>query len=114
MNLELLLDANLSWRSVSVLKNEFDDCSHVDNIDLKVPAKDWDIWDYAKAHGLVIVTYDEDFLNLSVIRGFPPKVVLLKTVNQSRKKTEELLIRAKAQIADFQNSKEYGVLEIVG
>ncbi len=40
MNLRLLLDANLSWRSVPVLKEFFDDCFHVDDIGLKVPAKD--------------------------------------------------------------------------
>ncbi len=48
MNIRLLLDANLSWRSVSILKMFFDDCFHVDSIGLHVPAKDMEIWQYAK------------------------------------------------------------------
>jgi len=37
---KLLLDANLSWRMIAVLKQHFDDCFHVDNISITVPAKD--------------------------------------------------------------------------
>jgi hypothetical protein len=40
MQVILLLDANLSWRSVAVLKNHYDNCLHVDNIGLPIPAKD--------------------------------------------------------------------------
>ncbi|MDR0863940.1 MAG: DUF5615 family PIN-like protein [Candidatus Symbiothrix sp.] len=113
MKLKLLLDANLSWRSVSVLKNHFEDCFHVDSIGLKIPAKDTEIWKYAKAHDLLIVTNDEDFLNLSLIKGFPPKIILLKTGNQNRKLIEDLLIRERAQIVEFLFSNEYGILEIL-
>ena len=40
MQILLLLDANLSWRSVAVLKIHFDDCLHVDDTELPIPAKD--------------------------------------------------------------------------
>ena len=40
MQIRLLLDANLSWRSVGVLKHHFNDCAHVDNSGLPIPAKD--------------------------------------------------------------------------
>ena len=113
MNPKLLLDANLSWRSTTVLKAHFEDCFHVDSIGLVVPAKDKEIWKYAKLHDLLIVTNDEDFLNLSAINGFPPKVILLKTGNQSRKITEQVLINAQLQILDFSLSSEYGVLELI-
>ncbi|MDR0844332.1 MAG: DUF5615 family PIN-like protein [Tannerella sp.] len=112
--MKLLLDANLSWRSVTVLKKHFEDCSHVDCTELKIPAKDMEIWEYAETNDLLIVTNDSDFLNLSTIRGFPPKVILLQTGNLSRKETEDLLIRHKVQIAEFQSTEEYGVLEILG
>jgi predicted nuclease of predicted toxin-antitoxin system len=111
--IRLLLDANLSWRSVSVLKNHFDDCSHVDTIGLQIPAKDTEIWEYAKQHELLIVSNDEDFLDLSIMKGFPPKIILLKTGNQSRKSVEKLLIDAKSKILEFVVSSEYGVLEII-
>jgi predicted nuclease of predicted toxin-antitoxin system len=37
--MRILLDANLSWRMASVLKQHFDDCFHVDSIGLTVSAK---------------------------------------------------------------------------
>jgi len=113
MQLRLLLDANLSWRSVSILKNHFDDCLHVDNIGLFLPAKDIEIWEYAKNNGMLIVTNDEDFLHLSMIKGFPPKVVLLRTGNQNRKFLDQVLIFRKDQIVNFVESKEHGVLELI-
>ena len=42
---------------------------------------------------MIIVTNDEDFLNLINLKGFPPKVILLKTSNQSNNYIESLLIK---------------------
>lgn len=109
----LLLDANLSWRSIAILNEYYDNCVHVDNIGLKVPAKDSEIWEYAKESQSVIVTNDEDFLNLQVLLGFPPKVVLFRTGNLKRKEIENILINAKPNILDLINSNEYGLLEII-
>jgi len=39
MQLRLLLDANLSWRSVAILKNHYDDCLHVDETELLSPVR---------------------------------------------------------------------------
>ena len=113
MQVRLLLDANLSWRSVAKLKMHFDDCSHVDSIGLSIPAKDTEIWNYAQKHGMLIVTNDEDFLHLSTFKGFPPKVLLLKTGNQNRKFVEQILINMKEHIKSFVLSSEYGILELI-
>ena len=113
MQLLLLLDANLSWRSSLVLKNHYDDCIHVDETEMKIPAKDIEIWNYAVKHRMMIVTNDEDFLHLSLLKGFPPKVILLKTGNQNRKYIEKILINAKEQIIKFVASSEYGILELI-
>ncbi len=66
MQTRLLLDANLSWRSVGILKQYFDDCCHVDDIGLSVPAKDTEIWEYAKQQEMIIVTNDEDYSSETV------------------------------------------------
>jgi len=113
MPITLLLDANLSWRSLTVLKNHYADCYHVDDVGLSIPAKDTEIWDYAKKHSMLIVTNDEDFLHLSTFQGFPPKVLLLKMGNQSRKFIEQTLINMKNQVQIFVESSEYGVLELI-
>jgi predicted nuclease of predicted toxin-antitoxin system len=64
-------------------------------------------------NGYTIVTKDNDFLDLLELKGFPPKVVLLKTGNNSSKALADLLINAKPTIEELENS-EYGLLEIYG
>jgi predicted nuclease of predicted toxin-antitoxin system len=112
--MKLLLDANLSWRMVSVLKHHFDDCLHVDSIGLTVPAKDSEIWDFALKNELIIVSNDEDFIDFINVKGFPPKVVLLKTGNQSKLFIANILIQRKDDILLLSNSSELGLLEIIG
>lgn len=111
--MNLLLDANLSFRMKPVLKQHFSECFHVDSIGLGVPAKDTEIWEFAKSNDLIIVTNDEDFIDFVNVKGFPPKVVLLKTGNQSRLYITNLLIQRKDEILALYNSSEYGMLEIV-
>lgn len=110
--MKLLLDANLSWRLAEKLKAHFADCLHVDRTGLAVPAKDAAIWAYALQHRLILVTNDEDFLDFARIKGFPPKVVLLRTGNQSNDAIFSLLIKHQADIAFLESSEETGVLEI--
>lgn len=110
--MKLLLDANVSWRLSDKLKHYFKDCFHVDNIGLRMPASDNDIWKYAKANELIIVTNDDDFVNLLNFKGYPPKIVLLKTGNQSNQYIEKLLIKHKENIHSFYNNNEIGLLEI--
>src|SRR5687767_13272681 len=111
--MKLLLDANLSYRMVSILKQHFEDCLHVDNVGMTVPATDRQIWEYARSNNSIIVTNDEDYIDLANLNGFPPKVVLLKTGNQSRLYISNLLILRKPDIQALFESKEYGLLEII-
>jgi len=98
---------------IPILKQHFDDCFHVDSIGLTVPAKDSEIWDYARKNDLIIVTNDEDFIDFINVKGFPPKVLLLKTGNQSRLYITNLLIQRKPEILAFSILAEVGLLEIV-
>jgi predicted nuclease of predicted toxin-antitoxin system len=110
--MKLLLDANVSWRLAARLKSHFEDCIHVDHIAINIPAKDIEIWNYALEHNLIIVTNDEDFSNFANVKGFPPKVILLKTGNQSNSYIEALLIKHRAGIQSLNESDEYGILEL--
>ncbi|TDX00767.1 DUF5615 family PIN-like protein [Dinghuibacter silviterrae] len=109
----LLLDANLSWRLISVLKQHFDDCLHVNSIGLKIPPTDAEIWNYAKDHNLLIVTNDDDFADLVHVKGFPPKVLLFRIGNHKRIYTANLLIQKKEDILAFFHSPDLGLLEII-
>jgi predicted nuclease of predicted toxin-antitoxin system len=84
----------------------------VNRTNLQKPAKDIEIWNYAAANGYIIVTQDSDFLNLFETKGYPPKIVLLRTGNMDRKKAEEILVQAKLSIEDLEKS-DYGLLEII-
>jgi predicted nuclease of predicted toxin-antitoxin system len=110
--MRLLLDANVSWRLIAPLKIHFELCIHADFIGLPTPPKDIEIWNYALQNNLVIVTNDDDFIHLMDINGFPPKLVLLKTGNQSTKYIESLLIAHKQDICVLSESTEIGLLEI--
>ena len=110
--MKILLDANISYKLCKKLTPIFGECDHVDLIGLNVPAQDIDIWKYAKDNGYIIITKDDDFMNLLEIKGFPPKIVLLKTGNSSSKALMELLEKIKPMIDELEKN-EYGLLEIV-
>lgn len=110
--MKLLLDANVSWRLAARLKSHFEECLHVDYIGLNIPAQDIEIWNYALNNNLIIITNDEDFLNLVNLKGFPPKIILLKTGNQSNSYIEALLIKHKADVQSLHQSDDYGILEL--
>jgi predicted nuclease of predicted toxin-antitoxin system len=112
--MNLLLDANLSWRMTGVLQQHFALCLHVDHLpELTPPASDTEIWNHAKENNLIIVTNDQDFVDLVNLKGFPPKVILLRTRNQSRLFLCNLLIQRKPEIELLEKSGETGLLEIV-
>jgi len=59
----LLLDENLAARLVAELVELHPSCVHVGGL---AGGSDRAIWQYARDHGLAIVTKDEDFQRLSV------------------------------------------------
>jgi predicted nuclease of predicted toxin-antitoxin system len=71
--MKILLDANISWKLANALKPIFGECAHVDLIGLDVPAQDIDIWTYALNNGYIIITKDNDFVNLLETKGFSTK-----------------------------------------
>ena len=110
--MKLLLDANVFWRLAAKLKQHFEECIHVDRVGMHIPTKDFEIWNYALSNNFIIVTNDEDFLNLLNVKGFPPKIVLLKTGNQSNNYILDLLIKHVNDSHALYSSANYGVLEL--
>jgi len=110
--MKLLLDANLSWRLISPIKSAFGECIHVNNTSLSCPAKDSDIWRFAKEYEFTIITQDSDFLSFLEVRGYPPKVILVKVGNINTEQMKKILLQAKQSIIELHNSNEYGLLEI--
>jgi predicted nuclease of predicted toxin-antitoxin system len=72
----LLFDENLSPRLPALLVDEFPGSRHVRDVGLR-GTTDQDIWNFAGAADFTIVTKDDDFRGLSLLRGAPPKVIWL-------------------------------------
>lgn len=96
--MKLLFDQNLSPRLVNRLHDLFPGSDHVHPLGLDCE-DDGRIWDYATLHGFVIVTKDEDFNNMSVVRGLPPKVIWLQSGNCTTAEVEALF---RVHLADIQ------------
>ena len=64
------------------------------------------IWDYAKATGLVIVSTDSDFFELSTTLGPPPKVIWLREWTHPTKDAERALRNEAIRIAEFARDPE--------
>ena len=61
----------------------------------------------------MIVTNDDNFLNLAHDKGLLPKVILLRTQNQSNNHLASLLIKQSERINVLLNSNEFEFLEIL-
>jgi len=111
---KLLLDANLSYRLVKKLQPVYTECLHVSQTGLPVPAKDIDIWNWAKQNDYAfVVSNDEDFLYLLQRFGSPPKLVLLRTGNQSTQMVADILLNAVKDLEVLMESDELEILEIL-
>lgn len=110
--MKLLIDENLSWRLVRILEMDFPEIIHVVNTPLQSASSDTLIWNYAIEHQYSILTNDDDFYLLSLKYSFPPKIILLKTGNQSTNYIASILIKHKVEIQQFLSNEELGVLEI--
>ena len=87
------------------------DSSHVRHLRL-VGADDAVIWSTAKTQGFVLVTKDDDFLELSVLRGAPPKVIVVGLGNCRTAEIAALLIAEKKKIAQFERDQSASILEL--
>ncbi len=103
--MKLLLDQNLSHRLLQALNKFFPGSTHVRSEGLE-RATDAAIWDYAKTHGFAIVSQDADFQELAQLRGAPPKVIWLRSVNTSTEATRSLLIAEHRRIEQFLRDRE--------
>lgn len=95
--MKLLLDENISYRVVSLLAEAFPGSEQVRRLGL-LGKTDRLIWDYARQHEFVIVTHDDDFVELSTLYGAPPKVLLLRAGNLPTAALAALLRQHQAMI----------------
>ncbi|MDQ3109216.1 MAG: DUF5615 family PIN-like protein [Bacteroidota bacterium] len=109
--MSLLFDQNLSFKVAKKLQDIFPNSKHLSDVGLS-NYSDNDIWSFARANNYTIVTHDSDFIDISTLKGFPPKVIWLKIGNTS---TENIVSRLRTEselIKEFLVSDETAFLEI--
>lgn len=97
---KLLFDENLPTRLVESLADLYPGSQHVHQIGLG-SSDDTAIWDYAKRHGLAIVSKDSDFAERGVLAKRPPKIIWVRLGNCSTARIEAVLRSAQEIIEAF-------------
>jgi predicted nuclease of predicted toxin-antitoxin system len=111
--IKLLIDENISYRLVKKIEDIFPDSQQVKRLGL-LGKEDYLVWNYAKKHDFVILTQDDDYVEMSQLLGFPPKVIFMKTGNISTNKMEELLRLRFDDLELFISSDyQYGCIEVL-
>jgi predicted nuclease of predicted toxin-antitoxin system len=111
VSVKLLFDQNLSPKLVKQLANLYPNSDHIDSLGLGT-ANDVLVWEHAKRNDFVVVTKDADFADLSLWRGFPPKVVWIRRGNCSTTNIEEILGNHISEIEDLVTDLTSGILTL--
>lgn len=109
--MKLLLDQNISRKLVDELEDLFPGSSHVYPLGLH-KASDEEIWNYSRDNGFTIVTQDSDFSERSLVYGYPPKVVWLRTGNTSTDNIRNIFKQHSQEIIAFGEDDTLGCLQI--
>jgi len=103
---KLLFDQNLSPKLVNRLADLYPSSNHLDLLGLGTADE------HARDNGFVVVTKDADFADLSVLRGFPPKVVWIRRGNCSTIAIEDILREHYPYIEDLITDSASGILTL--
>jgi predicted nuclease of predicted toxin-antitoxin system len=107
--MSLLIDENLSPRLPRALRDIFPASLHVKDPGLEATDDD-EIWAYAEQHGLTVVTKDLDYQQMSLERGQPPKVILIRRGNCPSTEVEALIRSYSDEIRRFLLDEETALL----
>jgi predicted nuclease of predicted toxin-antitoxin system len=109
--MKLLFDQNLSPRLTHRLADLYPGSDHVFELDLD-RADDIEVWEHAREKGFLITSKDSDFNELSVVQGFPPKVVWIRRGNCTTREIEEILRQEYESVKDLEQNPSKGILEL--
>jgi len=109
--MKLLFDENLSFKLCAKIQDIFPGSQHIRDLGLE-QADDLEIWALAKSGSFVIVTKDSDFNDLSVIRGYPPYVIWLRTGNSRISQIEALIRSHQTDIEESVSAEKIVIIEI--
>jgi predicted nuclease of predicted toxin-antitoxin system len=99
----LLFDEQLSEDLPGLLEDVFPESLHVRPLG-SGGAPDAIVWELARDHACSLVTKDEDFHRLSIVRGAPPKVIWVRLGNCGTQEVADLL---RSHVEDIQRFIEH-------
>ena len=109
--MKLLFDQNISFRVIRLLPDSFADSRHVSSVGLN-DCHDSKIWRFAKENGFTVVTFDADFFDIVSLKGFPPKIIWLRTGNPTFAEIADCFISNYSNINSFIEHPELNCLKI--
>ena len=110
--MKILLDENISYRLLMRIAAAFPDAQHVKDLGL-THVNDHTIFKEACKFGFdAIITNDDDFQNILIERGAPPKIIWIRTGNCSTAFLSEVILRNVAIIQAFIEDPMLDSLEI--
>lgn len=107
----LLFDEPLSEKLCDMLADVFPGSLHVRLLG-HGGASDTAVWELARTHDCLVVSKDEDFNRLAILRGAPPKFVWIRRGNCATSEIATLLRQRYEDIARFDQQNEATVLEL--
>jgi len=102
---KLLFDENLSGRLAESLADLYPGSEQVLALGFG-GAEDGVVWEYARLHGLTIVSKDGDFYERSIQVGAPPKVIWIRLGNCRTAAVEMLLRNSEQTLTRFAGGEE--------
>lgn len=109
--MKLLLDENLSRRLVPALQELSPGSTQVALIGLE-RSSDAVLWEYARRNEFVLVSKDDDFRDLQLLRGHPPKLIVLRLGNASNADALDALLKASQRIIATLQQEACGIVEL--
>ena len=109
--MRLLLDQNISFRVVKNLKATLPTVIGVRECGL-FNADDYQIWEYARRNDYTVVTFDKDIPAIGSVKGFPPKIIWLRTGNLSNSAVVPLFVNRLDEFVAFINNERKGCLMV--
>jgi predicted nuclease of predicted toxin-antitoxin system len=110
--MNLLFDQNISYRLIPLISENYPKAQQVRALGLE-NATDLEIFKFAKNNDYSIVTFDSDFIDLSILKGFPPKIIWIRTGNTTTKNLTKFLNDRFEIIQSFiEENDAHGCLEL--
>lgn len=109
--MKLLFDHNISPELIARLANLFPASNHVYPLNLH-EQEDTVVWSYARTNDFVVVSKDADFAELSMVHGFPPKLLWLRLGNCTTAEIEEVIRQSYQAILELVQDPQRGILSL--